>query len=282
MGAAALWSGGGGISAWFMTPSWQRGDGVPLADPAYTNAFKTDPLSPFVAGPHRYLPDVSLLAAAQHDGMLYCGEGICQLASNNTIVNAGIVGGTSVATPAMAGIQALVNQYNGGRQGLPNYVYYALADAQQTAGYNCSANAGASMNANCAFHDVSTGNTLVCGNSGCTTGSKLGWVAAAGYDLATGLGSPNAYNLATLWSTVTFNSTATTLQLSQTSGIPHGQTVTVSGSVVPGSGTGMPTGNVALIASSGGLTDPVSSSTGGSPTRWPLPRSTAAGTILRA
>ena len=36
-------------------------------------------------------------------------------------------GGTSVASPVMAGIQALVNQNAGGPQGNPNYVYYALA-----------------------------------------------------------------------------------------------------------------------------------------------------------
>jgi subtilase family serine protease len=38
------------------------------------------------------------------------------------------IGGTSLATPVMAGVQALVNQYVGGsRQGNPNTVYYALA-----------------------------------------------------------------------------------------------------------------------------------------------------------
>jgi subtilase family serine protease len=37
------------------------------------------------------------------------------------------VGGTSLATPIMAGVQALVNQYVSSRQGNPNTVYYALA-----------------------------------------------------------------------------------------------------------------------------------------------------------
>ena len=36
-------------------------------------------------------------------------------------------GGTSFATPIVAGVQALVNQSRGSRQGNPNYVYYALA-----------------------------------------------------------------------------------------------------------------------------------------------------------
>jgi trimeric autotransporter adhesin len=263
VGAGGLWSGSGGISSYFMTPSWQHGFGVPTSDPAYAGTgFVVDPATPFVSGPHRYLPDVSMAAAAQHDGTLYCAEGICQLSSTNTIVNAGIVGGTSVAAPTMAGVQALIDQYNGGRQGQPNYVYYALADAQHTASLNCAANAGASLNSQCAFHDVTTGNNLICADTNCTAAKKIGWTAAAGYDLATGLGSPNATNLAHLWSTVTFRSTTTSMGLSQTTGIAHGQAVTVSGTVAPGSGTGTATGTVAFIASSGALSDPVNSDTG--------------------
>lgn len=260
VGASGLWSGSGGISAYFQTPAWQRGFGVPLMDPAYPNVTTSDPASPFVAGPHRYMPDVSLAAAAQHDGTLYCGEGICQLSSTNSIVNAGIVGGTSVAAPSMAGIQALIDNFNGGRQGLPNYVYYAIADAQHTAGLNCSAE---SVDPTCAFHDIDTGSTLICGDSGCTAPKKIGWTAAAGYDLASGLGSPNVANLAVQWASVTFRSTDTTLDLSQTSGITHGQSINASGSVAPGSGSGTPTGQVTFIASSGALTDPVDPNTGG-------------------
>ena len=261
-GASGLWSGSGGISAYITTPSWQQGFGVPASDPAYPDGFKSDPASPFVAGPHRYLPDVAMAAAAQHDGTLFCSEGICQLSTTNTIVNAGIVGGTSVAAPSMAGVQALIDQYNGGRQGQPNYVYYALANAQHIAGLNCASNgAGSTLDPNCAFRDITTGNTLICGDSGCTAGNKLGWTAAAGYDLATGLGSPNATQLATLWSTVTFRSTTTTFGLSQTS-ITHGQSVTASGTVAPGSGTGIPTGQVTFLVSSGALGNPMDPNSG--------------------
>jgi Pro-kumamolisin, activation domain/Bacterial Ig-like domain (group 3) len=260
-GAAGLWSGSGGISAWFLTPSWQRGFGVPLTDPAYPNFSLSSPASPFVPGPHRYLPDVSLAAAADHDGTLYCGEGICQLSATGSLINAGIVGGTSVAAPSMAGVQALINSRNGGRQGQPGYVYYALADAQHTAGLNCAANAGSSIDPNCAFHDVTTGNTLICETNACskttTPPSLIGWTAAPGYDFATGLGSPNVTNLANLWSTVTFNSSTTTLSLSNTSGINHGDSVTLSGTVAAGSGSAIPTGTVAFFAGNGGLANPV-------------------------
>jgi hypothetical protein len=255
VGAAGLWSGSGGISSFIPTPPWQRGFGVPAADPPYPDGFKSTPATFQTPGPHRYLPDVSLAAAAQHDGTLYCAEGLCQLSSTNTIVDAGIVGGTSVAAPTMAGIQALINDVNGGRQGLVNYVYYALADAQHMGGLNCTSNSP-TIDPGCAFHDITTGNTLVCGNSGCTAATKLGWTAGPGYDLATGLGSPNAANLANLWSTVTFRSTNTSLNASQTTGIAHGTSVTLSGSVTPGSGSGTPTGNVTFIPSSGGLGNP--------------------------
>ncbi len=261
-GASGLESASGGISAYFATPPWQHGFGVPASDPAYPNRPTfVSPSAPFTAGPHRYLPDVSMAAAAQHDGTLYCVEGICQLSSTNTIVNAGIVGGTSVAAPTMAGVQALIDQVNGGRQGMANYVYYALADAQHTAGLDCNAShAGSTLDANCAFRDVTTGNILVCTDSGCTAGNKIGWTAGAGYDLATGLGSPNAAKLANLWSTVTFNSSTTTLGASQTSGLTHGQSVTLSGTVSGLSGT--PTGNVTFIPSSGALGNPVDPNTG--------------------
>jgi hypothetical protein len=263
VGAAGLWSGSGGISAYFPRPSWQHGFGVPASDPAYagTGAFSS-PASPFVPGPHRYLPDVAMAAAAQHDGTLYCGEGICQLTSTGALGNAGIVGGTSVAAPSMAGVQALIDHVNGGRQGMANYVYYTLADNQHTAGLNC-ASSSVSLDPTCAFRDITTGNTLICANSACTAANKIGWTAGAGYDLATGLGSPNAAQLANLWSTVTFRSSTTTLGATPTTGLTHGQSVAMTGTVAPGSGTGVPTGQVTFIQSTGALGDPPDPNTGG-------------------
>ena len=262
-GAAGLWSGSGGISAYFPRPSWQHGFGVPVTDPAYagTGAFSS-PASPFVPGPHRYLPDVAMAAAAQHDGTLYCGEGICQLTSTGALGNAGIVGGTSVAAPTMAGVQALIDQVNGGRQGMANYVYYTLADNQHTAGLNCAASSP-TLDPTCAFRDITTGNNLICANSACTVANKIGWTAGAGYDLATGLGSPNATQLANLWSTVTFRSSTTTLGATPTTGLTHGQGVAMTGTVAPGSGPGVPTGNVTFIPSTGALGDPADPNTGG-------------------
>jgi hypothetical protein len=90
----------------------------------------------------------------------------------------------------------------------------------------------------------------------------MGWLAGTGYDLATGLGSVNAYNLSTKWSNVVFSSTNTTLNLSQTSGIAQGGSVTFSGTVAPGSGSGTPTGDVAFILSQGDFGQTVNVNTG--------------------
>ena len=52
-------------------------------------------------------------------------------------------GGTSFAAPAMAGIQALVNQKTSGRQGNPNPTYYKLAAGQAGGGAACNSDQGA-------------------------------------------------------------------------------------------------------------------------------------------
>ncbi len=93
---------------------------------------------------HRLTPDLALNADDGHDATLFCSEGVCEYTTaangQNTLADAGLVGGTSVAAPSMAGIQALINNYNAvnnpepgnptGRQGIPDYVYYGLAAAQ--------------------------------------------------------------------------------------------------------------------------------------------------------
>ncbi len=220
--------------------------------------------APLVAGvPHRMTPDLSLNAASGHDATFFCSEGVCELSSTGGLLDAGLVGGTSVAAPSMAGIQALINQANGGRQGMPGYIYYSLAAAQNTAA--CNSSTPPAPGSNCAFQDITLGNNLICGLAGSScsatlTAAKMGFTAGVGYDMATGLGSPNAANLSSQWSSVVFNSSATTLSLSQTSGINHGTSVTLSGSVTGSAGT--PTGDVAFIVSQGTIGWPVDPGTG--------------------
>jgi subtilase family serine protease len=165
----------------------------------------------------RDIPDVSLFAANGVWGHYYVfcwsdirnGGASCSGAPSAW---AG-AGGTSFASPIMAGIQALVNQKTASRQGNPNDVYYALS-GDSTVFHDVTAG---DMDVNC-------GGTVNCyGSSTTTTGSGFrrrtttvygvlstssstlspAYGTTAGWDFATGLGSVNAYNLVMKWSTVT-------------------------------------------------------------------------------
>ena len=215
-GVASLFASSGGASTLYSKPSWQAGLGVP-------NDGKRD------------LPDVSLDAAAGHDGYLLCQDGICTTNASGQLINAELVGGTSAAAPTFAAILALIAQKTNSRQGQANFVLYPLAAAQNAA--NCSSTSP--PQSQCIFSDITVGNNNVLG--------QTGFSATPGYDLATGWGSVNAANLAANWQNITFRSTLTTLQLSSIN-LTHGQSVTASVTVAPGVGTGTPTGNVALLA----------------------------------
>lgn len=218
----ALWAGGGGVSSIYSKPSWQSATGVP-------------------ADSMRDVPDVALSAAA-HDGYLICYYGSCQFAGGNgfptTLQDAAVVGGTSAATPAFAGIMALVDQKMGGRQGLANYFLYKIASAETLSSCNSSNLTDPTVSSTCSFYDTTAGNNNVPG--------QTGYSAGAGYDQATGLGSVNAANLISAWANVSFAASQTTLAIGTTTA-QHGQPVTVSGSVT-GSGQGTPTGSVTFLS----------------------------------
>jgi subtilase family serine protease len=169
----------------------------------------------------RDTPDISLLAANGIWGHAYAtcytdpngGGGPC---SGNPASWAGNGGGTSYGAPVMAGIQALVNQRKGGPQGNAAPVLYAFAAQQygKSGNPNCSANLGRGIEGDCVFHDIVTGNADVyCqGGINCyqpsggygelsalSTGNFPSYRAGQGYDMATGLGSVNAYNLVMQW-----------------------------------------------------------------------------------
>lgn len=244
--------GGGGVSMFTGRPAWQVGPGIG-ADPAGPT-FTTTGAIP-ATQQHRLVPDVSLIAAGNHDGTIFCSEGVCKLDASGNVAGIGVVGGTSVATPVMAGVQALINQKNGGRQGNANYYYYKLAAAQTTA--NCASTLPPA--ATCNFNDIVTGNnysplkntgsyTVATGTLNGTLGTDyLGFAAGTGYDVATGLGTPNITNLATNWKTITFTATTTKLTLSPTK-TAHGTAIAATITVAPTTGTGTPTGDVSVRA----------------------------------
>ena len=150
---------------------------------------------------------------------------------------------------------ALVNQYTqSAGQGNANHVLYKLASSQAQTGANC--NSSATPASGCIFNDITSGTiatpcaalSLNCtlSNAGDLYGVLSGYSAGTGYDLATGLGSVNAYNLVHGWSKPGI-STTTTLSLNSNKAvnITHGQSVPFNITVSPSAATG----NVSLIGS---------------------------------
>jgi uncharacterized protein (TIGR03437 family) len=157
-----LAAGGGGVSTYFAKPAWQTGPGVP------NDGF-------------RHIPDIASAASPEHDPFAIYTGGATQY-----------YGGTSLGAPVWAGLTALLNQYlvSTGIETQPglgniNPTLYRLA--QSTTGI---------------FHDITVGgNEVPCaaGSPDCSAGS-VGYLATPGYDMATGLGSVDAYNLIHQWS----------------------------------------------------------------------------------
>ena len=225
---ANLFAGSGGISTIYATPPWQQLaiQGLPQSK--------------------RAIPDVSLAAAGGHDGFLLCFQRVCQ--GGNSFF---IIGGTSASSPSMAGIMAIIDQKTGGRQGLANYVLYSLAAKENFTNCNSSnrTNPATPAPAACVFNDVTVGNNTVPGETGFT--------AAAGYDLTTGLGSVDAFNLANAWPG-SFQGSQTSLTITSpplvagTLQITHGQPVMVTIGVQKAGGGAGPTGTAALETSQAG------------------------------
>jgi Predicted protease len=194
--------GSGGPSYLWSQPTWQQG------------------LAGMDQNVTRATPDVSLFAANGIYGhaLIFCmsdadeGGSPCNyLDPTDSIFNS--AGGTSFAAPAMAGVQALVNQASADRLGNVGPTLWDLARAQ----YGTVASPAAGCKAKdttCVFHDVATGDIDVpcfAGTADCyvkknqaygvvSDGGRASlvtaWKAAKGYDYATGLGSVDVTNLA--------------------------------------------------------------------------------------
>lgn len=245
---------GGGVSILFQTPSYQtlNVSGLQTTLNAFNLRASNQALHP------RGVPDVSLAASPNHDGYLMCfsedpglnGELACQT-NNGQIQNAGIVGGTSVSSPAFAGIMALVDQKVGKPQGLANNVLYSLAAAENCDNCNSNTRIRPATGTSCVFNDVTLGTNGVPGNdiTGDPIVNALGFPSGTGYDLTTGLGSVDAFNLATAWNTAAaaFKASQTAISSPASINITHGQPVTVNVTVMKSGGGVGPTGNVSLI-----------------------------------
>ncbi len=203
----------------------------------------------------RDIPDVSLFAADGYNYSYYpiCAEdGDCQTPSGDNLWQITGVGGTSAAAPTFAAIMALVDQQHG-PQGQADFVLYPLKKQFPAA-----------------FHDITVGtNSVPCaaGSNDCisvanpvvfsgTTEGQIGtgttpdYNAAAGFNLATGLGSVDASQLIEDWGNVHFQSTQTTLSSPTAGGVyTHGSPVAIQGQVAASSGQ-TPSGAVAIMSDS--------------------------------
>lgn len=154
---------GGGISQVWHMPSWQQAPGV-------ANAYSTG---------FREVPDVSMNADPQTGYDIYCTAGGC--------ANKGwmIIGGTSAGAPAWAAMIALANQAalkaGGSNAGFLNPSLYNIAHGASGTSYSAS------------FHDIVPVSGAV--NNNDYVGNSGAYPDTSAYDLATGLGSFDAYNL---------------------------------------------------------------------------------------
>jgi subtilase family serine protease len=185
----------------------------------------------------RDIPDVALFAS---NGIFDAYYAVCWSNPNgNAPVYGGYTctgapstwagfGGTSVSSPIMAGIQALVNQKTGSRWGNPNTTYYAMANAEYGAGGSgaapCNSTSVNKTSNNCVFYDITEGDIVgACKGSGAgsstlrncyrpagdtygilslsNTASQGAYYTTSGWDFPTGIGSVNAYNLVMNWPT---------------------------------------------------------------------------------
>ena len=155
---------GGGLSHIWYTPRWQQGPGV-------ANAYSTG---------HREVPDVAMNADPQTGYDVYCSVGGCAGGRGWQVI-----GGTSAAAPVWAAMIALANEASIKANG---YLVGFLNPSLYNINYGSPGTSYAT-----AFHDIvpltgAINNNEYVGNNGTYPDGAM-------YDMATGLGSFDAYNL---------------------------------------------------------------------------------------
>jgi subtilase family serine protease len=167
----------------------------------------------------RDLPDVSMFSSdgVWNHAYVFCDSDVANYGAPcvGAPSNWSLGGGTSFSSPIIAGVQALVNEVWGGRQGNPAPVYYALARQEYgTQGKKaCESFVAGGPASTCIFYDVTLGDNAVdctgpynCydpdGNAGVPGVLSLSdrsylpaYTAGVGWDFTTGIGTVNATNL---------------------------------------------------------------------------------------
>lgn len=266
--ALAITAGGGGASNCTNISS-STGDCISgSAQPSYQAGLSLTDLGQTTAV--RFSPDVSLLASVFWPGFIVCtpvneilGNGDTNSLCANGLTGASgffsygyTFGGTSIAAPMFAGIVTLLNQdvVQSGLQTTPglgniNPTLYTLAATPANGAFNLLASS-TSTGSNGAYCQTGMPNfsdwppALVCpaavapATEGFLGYSASKFDATTNYNLVTGLGSVDAFNLAAAWVTAGKATTATTVTSSQSpqaygSPVTFTATVTTSGSTAP-------------------------------------------------
>ncbi len=206
----------------------------------------------------RDVPDIAFSASNVNDSYIVCvpaseipgGSGsasTCASGINSALTSLwpypSAFGGTSASTPVAAGMTVLLNQYLGANGlGTINQQLYTIY------GNNPSP---------FPFHDVVAGSSTITGGTSdnivpcvvgeptfeplalrCPSGGTMGYSAAVGYDLVSGLGSVDIDALATAWGGTRAPST-TTASFSATVTPPYqSEQVTLAATVTPSTATG--------------------------------------------
>lgn len=198
-GASATFGIANGTCAGYPKPSWQAG----------VSGIANDGM--------RDIPDVSMFAS---DGFMWGHYAVvCYSDLNNggapctgAPSNWAGFGGTSLASPIMAGVQALVNQKLGALQGNPNPVYYAMA-ASAHSPFHSTTQGDIDVNCSGTVNCFGVLGTVVYGRGGRQFGTTYGgalsvstnsftsaYAAGSTWNFATGLGSMDVNSLVTNWS----------------------------------------------------------------------------------
>lgn len=230
--ADPAYASGGGNSILYTGPNWQ-----PVPASAAAQASSTG-----LASGMRLLPDLALptaLDSAANRGLAFC-FGATSSAFSCTLQR---TGGSAAAASLFAGIAALVDQQHGAQGNLAPGLY-------------------ALRNQTGVFTDVAQGAAqLPCaaGSPGCASTGQIGYAASTGYDLATGLGVPNASTLVQDYAQPEAGGTgAASINLAITpaeanSTYNPAASVTVTATVLSQTGGTAPTGTVTFYDTTTGL-----------------------------
>ncbi len=234
------YAGGGGSSTLYARPGWQPIPAQLAADAATRN---------------RLLPDLALPTAIDsgfNPGLAFCLSS-STASSGCTLVRSG---GSGLATAIFAGVAALIDRKYGAEGNLAPGLY-------------------ATSRIDGVFSDVAQGAAqlpCVAGTAGCGARGQIGFSAASGYDLATGLGVPDVQQLVDHFAIAAADAVTPDLFLTVSppqAGNTYNPTaiVTFTARVVDPNGTGIPSGTATIFNSSTYdlLTQPATLVSSGSP-----------------